>query len=236
MGMGWDASNGLAPIKEGGVVLKEILEVGGASYLIPALLLICSLHVTRGIFGLHGRRSQHRKEFLELWDSAQSKDDLWLEVAIRHLFGTYMPARVIRLTLSQSDKSQALRDLSELWPLLRFNECQNVSWRGHWNRSRKRRRIKRYLLLTGYVLLPFVAVGSALVAIGSPTGSFASWIYWVNAALLVVVAFICMEKAETAGVAEQVGDEWLARINLYAADANTRAQHPTQRAELEKAL
>jgi hypothetical protein len=75
-------------------VLKDILEVGGAGYLVPALLLLCSLYVTRGLWGLHGRRSQHRREFLELWDSAQSKDDLWLEVAVRHLFGTYNTCRL----------------------------------------------------------------------------------------------------------------------------------------------
>lgn len=217
-------------------MLKEILEVGGSGYLIPVLLLIGSLYVTRGIFGLHGRRSQHRREFLELWDSAQSQDDLWLEVAIRHLFGTYMPARVIRLALNQSDKSQALRDLSELWPLLRFNEESHMaSWRGRWLRSSKHRKIQRYLFLAGYVLFPLVAVGSALIAIGSPTASFASWIYWVNAALFVVVAFICLEKTETVGIAERVGDEWLARINRCAERAPTD-QRPAQQPEFERAL
>ena len=218
-------------------MLKEILELGGASYLIPALLLICFFNVTRALWGLHGRRSQHRKEFLDLWDGAQSKDDLWLEVAIRHLFGTYMPARVIRLALGQSDKSQALRDLSELWPLLHFNEdSQTANWRGRWYRSRIRRKIQRYFLLAGYALLPFVAVGFALIAIASPSNSFPSWTYWVNAALAAVVAAICLEKAETAGIAERVGDEWLARINRRATGTKEPNPRARQTAEQEKAL
>ncbi|MDR7100458.1 hypothetical protein J2X04_002839 [Lysobacter niabensis] len=214
-------------------MLKEILEVGGSGYFIPALLLICSLYVVRGIFGLNGRRSQHRREFLELWDDAQSKDDLWLEVAIRHLFGTFVPARFIRLALSQPDKSQALRDLSELWPLLQFEGASHAAtWRSRWHRSRRRRTIQRRLLIASYFLLPFIAIASALIAIQFPTTSFSSWIYWVNAGLFLVVAFICLEKAETVGIAEHVGDEWLARINGCAVNENTPSTHrPAARTE-----
>jgi hypothetical protein len=148
-----------------------------------------------------------------------------------------MPAGVIRLALGRSDKNQALRDLSELWPLLRFNEeAQIASWRRHWHRSRTHRRIQRYLFLTGYALLPLLAVGSALVAIASRSGSVASWTYWVNAALFVVVAFICLEKAETAGIAERVGDEWLARINRCAVDANVSTTHQALPPESRKTL
>jgi hypothetical protein len=207
--------------------MKELLAAGGSAFLIPAVLFGLILYATRGLFGLHGRRSQQRKEFLQLWTGAQDKDDLWLEVAIRHLFGTYMPAHVIRLALDQSDKNQALRDLSELWPLLRFDAATNTaSWRSRTNRRYSYRRLKRYALLSSYFLLLLVAAASALIAIHSPVGSLASWAYWINAVLLVVVAFICLEKAETASVAERAGEAWLARINRPSA-TNTHAAVPS---------
>jgi hypothetical protein len=95
-------------------LVKEIIAAGGSNLLIPAVLFVLMLYVTRGLSGLHGRRSQNRKEFLELWDSTRSQDDLWLEVVVRHLFGSYLPARIIRLALAQPDKAQSLLDLGEL--------------------------------------------------------------------------------------------------------------------------
>lgn len=89
-------------------MIKELIEAGGSGYIIPAVLSVLVLYAVRGAFGLQGRRSQHRKEFLEMWDSSRTQDDLWLEVAVRHLFGTYLPARVIRLALAQPDTSQGL--------------------------------------------------------------------------------------------------------------------------------
>lgn len=194
--------------------MKELLAAGGSAFLIPAVLFGLILYATRGLFGLHGRRSQQRKEFLELWTGAQDKDDLWLEVAIRHLFGTYIPAHVIRLALNQADKNQSLRDLSELWPLLRFDEATNTtSWRNRTNGSLSYRKFKRYALLSSYFFLPVAAAAMALIASHSPLGSLASWAYWINAILMLVVAFICLEKAETAAVAERAGNAWLARLN-----------------------
>ena len=77
--------------------MKELIEVGGANFLIPAVLSILVFYAIRGLFGLHGRRSQHRKEVLELWDGARSQDDVWLEIVVRHLVGVYLPAHAIRL-------------------------------------------------------------------------------------------------------------------------------------------
>lgn len=209
--------------------MKELLAVGGSAFLIPAVLFGLILYATRGLFSLHGRRSQQRKEFLELWTGAQDKDDLWLEVAIRHLFGTYMPAHVIRLALNQSDNNQALRDLSELWPLLCFDDAAKTArWRNRVNGSYWYRKFKRYALLSCYVLLPLVAAAMALIAIHSPVGSLASWTYWINAILLLVVAFICLEKSETAAVAERAGDAWLARFNSTGASAPQPTTELTQ--------
>jgi hypothetical protein len=90
------------------LAMKELVEAGGAGFLIPAVLFAIVLYAARGLFGLHDQKSKIRREFLELWDRARSQDDLWLEVAVRHWMGAYLPAHVIRLAFEQPDKSQSL--------------------------------------------------------------------------------------------------------------------------------
>jgi len=42
-------------------------------------------------------------------------------VKIRHLYGTHLPAHVIRSVLAHPHTSQALLDLSELWDLFDYD-------------------------------------------------------------------------------------------------------------------
>lgn len=195
-------------------MIKEILSAGGSGYLVPAVLLALVLYAMRGVFGLHDRRSRHRQEFLELWDSARSQDDLWLEVAVRHLFGTYLPARVIRLAMAAPHKSETLLDLAELWPLFHFDAAsQTVRWRRWRHSTQKRRTAWRYALLTAYFVLPCIGALTVSVAIISTPGSFSAWIHWINALLLFTLAFICLQRESVMRIAASTGQEWLVRIN-----------------------
>lgn len=197
--------------------MKELIEAGGSGFLIPAVLFGLVLYSIRGLFGLHGRRSQHRKEFLELWDASRSQDDLWLEVAVRHLFGTYLPARVIRLALAQPDKSQALLDLSELWPLFRFDpDSQTVSWLHSRHDTTAKRKNGRILLLIGYFFCAILAALSALVAFRSGPATFSGWTYGVFAVIVGFSSFVCLMREDTIKIAATVGDYWLIRVNQYA--------------------
>lgn len=198
-------------------MIKEIIEAGGSGYLIPAVLFILMLYAIRGVFGLQGRRSQHRKEFLEVWDSSRAQDDLWLEVAVRHLFGTYLPARVIRLALAQPDMSQGLLDLAELWPLFRFDpDSQTVRWMHRRHLKQRQRQKGRYVLLAGYFVCALMAALSALVAFQSGPSAALGWVFGICAMVLGFLAFICLAREDTIKVAATVGDDWLARINRSA--------------------
>lgn len=199
-------------------MINEILETGGSGYVILAAISALVLNASRGVFGLQGHRSQQRKEFLEMWDSSRTQDDLWLEVAVRHLFGTYLPARVIRLALAQPDTSHGLRDLTELWSLFRFDpESQTVRWMHRRHLTQKRRKTARYALLVGYFSFALMAVFSALIAFEFGPSAAAGWGYSILALALGFLALICLAREETARVAATVGEEWLARINRPAA-------------------
>jgi hypothetical protein len=194
--------------------MAELLAAGGSSYLIPTVLFVLVLYAVRGIFGLHGRRSQHRKEFLELWSDSRSQDDLWLEVAVRHLFGAYLPASVIRLALREPDKSQALWDLSELWPLFRFDpNSQTVRWLHKRHQTLRKRQMGRAVLVAAYFLFALAAVLAALIASKSGPTTFTGWLYGVCAVGTGFMAFICLMRENTIKVAARVGGDWLNRIN-----------------------
>lgn len=193
--------------------MKEILAVGGSAYLVPAVLFVLLLYVARGLFGLHGRRSQNRREFLELWDKARAQDDLWLEVAVRHLFGIYLPARIIRLALAQPDRAQSLLDLAELWPLLRFDaEAHCVSWRRSRYASLTRRRLGAAVLLAGYICLALLAMLAAFVAFTGES-TLLRWLYSLFAVVSGAWAVSFLARRDTMEVAVAVGDRWIACIN-----------------------
>jgi hypothetical protein len=206
------------------LVMKELVEAGGAGFLIPAVLFAIVLYAVRGIFGLHDQKSKIRREFLELWDRARSQDDLWLEVAVRHWMGTYLPAHVIRLAFEQPDKSQSLIELSELWPFLRYDRSsRTVEWGNRRLRTIERSRIGRFL----WVLVYFVSISFALLlAAGAYQLADADgqkWIYSIGAAIFFLGAFASLMRADTAKVIVTDGEEWIRRINDSVSPAGTHS-------------
>lgn len=194
--------------------MSEILAAGGREYLIPAVLFLVILYAARGLFGLHGRRSQQRKEFLELWMTSRIQDDLWLEVAIRHLFGTFLPAPIIRLALRQADQGQALLELCELWPLLHFDrDSKQVRWLHDRHRALKQRKLARAWFSVAYFLCASLAVFAAKTALTYGPTVFAGWLYGVGAVVSGLVAFVCLAREDTMKTAVRVGSQWVGRIN-----------------------
>lgn len=197
--------------------MTEILAAGGTSYLIPAVLFVLVLYVARGLFGLHGRRSQSRKEFLELWESARSQDDLWLEISVRHLFGAYLPTHVIRIALQQPDKAQSLLDLAEVWSLFQFDpETRTVNWKNKRHLTSARRRGGQIALLSAYFACALFAVLSAVIAANSGPSSLLGWVYGFCATVLGALAIICLLREDTIKTAASVGQGWVDRINQSA--------------------
>lgn len=197
--------------------MMELLEVGGTGYLIPAVLFGFVLYVSRGLFGWHGRRSQHRKEFLELWDQTRSQDDLWLEAAVRHWLGTYLPAHVIRLAMAQPDKTQSLIDLSEVWPLLRYDrDTRTVAWLHRRHLTVDKRKAGRAVLFAGYFASAVSSLLAAVVAAHHGPGTLSGWIYGSLSVVMFFLAMVCILREDTLKVAAVAGDEWINRINHSA--------------------
>jgi hypothetical protein len=204
--------------------VKELIEIGGVNFLIPAVLSILVLYAIRGLFGLHGRRSQHRKEVLELWDSARIQDGFWLEMTVKHLTGVYLPAHVIRLALAQPNKGEALSELAELWPLWRYNpETQTVDWLNQRHRTLVKHKAGRPAIFAAYFASASIAIASGVGAANFGPTTFYGWIFGAFAMLITVAAisFALYDNAiETAGA---VGEDWINRINRSAVPSEIRS-------------
>lgn len=217
-------------------MIKDIVDAGGPSLLIPAIIFILVLYAARGLFGLHGRKGQHRKEFLDLWDRTKAEDDLWLEVTVRHQFGTYLPAHIIRIALKHPASSQALVDLSELWALLRYEaSTQSVRWKHPRYEKLHRSPLRRSWPFIAYVLLASLGGLSALIAYHADHSLFVRWTYSFLSVVLIGAALIQLMRDEAIKVAAESGNEWIHRINaerrhsaptIEHGDENERASLP----------
>lgn len=193
-------------------MFKDMIAAGGPGLLIPIVLFALIIYATRGLFDLHGRRSQHRREFLEHWDPKRADDDLWLEVTVRHLYGQPLPAHVIRTALSHPHCSQALMDLSEIWEFYQYDsDTQTVSW-AH---TRHKRAVRTWLnhrwSLARYFLLACLAMAATYVAANA--SGLSQWLYAVAAAVLGICAFINLWHCDAEKTAANVGEIWIKRIN-----------------------
>ncbi len=194
--------------------MDKIIELGGKGLLIPAVLSVLVLYAIRGLFGWSGRRSQHRKEFLELWDNVRSQDDFWLEVIVRHLVGTYLPAHIIRLALKQPNKTQALFELSELWPLVRYDpDTKKAEWLHPRYRMLATQSIRRWVPIAVYFMsaMTFIFASRAAIVFGSET--FAGWVFGACAVIFGFGAIVALQRQDTINIVASVGDDWIGRIN-----------------------
>ncbi|UZW58921.1 hypothetical protein [Lysobacter enzymogenes] len=79
----------------------------GAQALLPLSAFMLLAWLVKGVFTLHRSRGQDRKDFLDLWAKQDQSDDLWLQVAVRHVYGEYLPAAVLRYLIRQPQGTRA---------------------------------------------------------------------------------------------------------------------------------
>lgn len=175
--------------------------------LVPVTLIVVAGAAVRGVFALYRSTGQARKEFLDVW-GRDHPDDLWVEVAIRHLFGTYLPAAVIRMLRAGPQAGRALLEVSDSWPLLEMDdETGDIRWRYKWHATRRIRR----LLRVGYWLVYFIVTGLSLliayVLVISPQHVPAP--YWAYPIVGIMVGLTCLHKEDQLQTANRAVPRWL---------------------------
>jgi hypothetical protein len=183
-------------------MLDRVLEISGQGAFVPILLLIGVGWMIPGIFAFARSRSSNRRDFLELWKGNPAPDDLWLETMVRHLFGEWLPADVIRSLLSSPQAGRALLEVSAAWSLLAYDdETRIVTWRNWSCATHLRRRFLACAYLAGYlVALPLAFLTAKyFVKLQLAGVEVIFWVYPIGLAMLAVflaIASVTLSEAD----------------------------------------
>ncbi|MEN1971285.1 hypothetical protein WCE34_02895 [Luteimonas sp. MJ204] len=190
-------------------MIKELLEASGGRLLLPLAAVLAGVYLARGLFGLSRFRSQSRRDFLELFRDWQQRDDLWLTVAVRHLFGAYLPPALIRRLMAGPQPGRALLEVANAWDLIDLqDDTGEVYWRSRFLGSERLRRFVKGSAMASYVMLAAAAV---LLGLGAYAGGWAiaaPWVLWVYAGFAAVLAFRCLDYGIEVERAHVAANRW----------------------------
>lgn len=191
-------------------MIEKLLEMSNGKLLIPVLCALVGAALVKGIFNLHRSKSADRRDFLDLWKSNETHDDIWLEVSVRHLFGTYLPASIIRDLMQSPQAARALLEASEFWDLLEMDdETLEVSWKKKRHATASKRNKWRYALNALY----FIAMGLGLFCIYLAVASNAQVTlvvsFWIYGIFLGGLGMRCLHLADKLTIASTGAPRWL---------------------------
>lgn len=133
-------------------------------------------------------------------------------MTIRHLYGTHLPAHVIRNALAHPHTSKALLDLSELWDFYEYDpQTRTVRWQHKFHRSTKARGLLRHWPTLRYFL--FATAGVAAGYYATRIQGLNQWIFAMFALIAGAAAFLSLWHGEALKVAATEGEAWIKRIN-----------------------
>lgn len=196
-------------------MIEDVVSALGNWAIMPAALLALAGYLISLLVGLYGTKSHARTKFLELWPAASKQDDMALEVTVRHGFGTYIPASVIRRACRLDHCADRIVLLAQLWSLLQHRRPDGrLQW------AKLSYADPKYLARVGrgftalYFVVALSAFGSFSVAIDLGHKSTLAWMCGVNGLLFLTVAFGMLGRAEMFSVARKHGERLLEEVNL----------------------
>lgn len=182
---------------EWGGIVKEWLDVfehGGALAWVACVVVLLA-GGTKGIFALYKQKSQARKELLEFWREGDKEDDFWLETLIRHNFGTFLPACLIKYLVRSRSPGSRLAKLAANWSWFEFDAPNHrILWKGLRGSSLVRV-VDRVLSLSCYAVLGMI--GYILATNGDQS------VQWLGIAFLAI-AIIILVHAFSLSEAEKI--------------------------------
>ena len=193
--------------------MSTLLDLDRGQIVVPALVTAFAWAV-KTVFGFHQWRGQNRREFLEIWKSGDKSDDLWVEVVVRHLTGTYLPAKVIRALGAAPGRAEALLEMSAAWPLLRLDESTGrIIWKNPNHRKRQQRRRRWRASNTGYFLCSYACVLSGMLASSLSATVGGAWIYGTISVMAGLSALRLLWKADELKSADAVAPSLIRLVN-----------------------
>lgn len=184
-------------------MLEGILSLLGKPFVLPASFLLIGAWALNKLIALHDSKRRNRIEFLEQWQSIDKMDDVRLEVTVRHLIGTYLPADIIRTVYRMPFPTQSLLDLAAIWPLIEFDQMTRIlKWKKPGYGDVKGRLQYRTIFLFGYIAFALGAFIFLYSAVGSDPSKPSAWISGINTVMLFGFATGCIARF---GMLDDVG-------------------------------
>jgi hypothetical protein len=195
-------------------VIERLLDITQNRILVPVLLVMGLAWAIKALFDLHQWRGQNRMEFLDSWEGGDKGDDVWLEVVVRHLIGNYLPASIIRTLLGAHGKVEALLEVGQVWPLLRWDEpSERVVWRKAEHNSHGKRFRRRWAHNVAYFIAAYAAVHLAMAAMSLPPTAGLAWMLGMMAFALGAVALRFLVLADNIEDADKLAPRWVEFLN-----------------------
>ena len=193
---------------------EHILSLLGKPFVLPASFLLIGAWALNKLMALHDSKSRNRIDFLERWGSVDSMDDLRLEVTVRHLFGTYLPAEIIRTICRMPFPSQALLNLGTIWPLVEYDPiARQLKWKRQGYGQSTGRRWYRVAFICGYVVLALIGLAFLHAAIESDPSKATAWIVGIGGLVLFAIAGSCFAQFDMLRDVERSVGALVAEIN-----------------------
>jgi hypothetical protein len=191
-------------------VINELLEASGQRLLAPLVTVSGGAVLVRGIFSFARSRSQDRRDFLELFRNWESQSELWLSVAVRHVFGAYLPSALIRQLMASPHPGRALLEVSAAWDFLDMDdETGEVYWRRRWLGSGRIRRLIFWCFPALYFVFAGIGFWLAYLGVRSPPEGGVGFGIWVYALACLGTAIFFLSYSDSLKEAHRAASPWL---------------------------
>lgn len=215
-------------------MLNELLNEGGGQWIIPISMMAAGVVLVKALFGFSRSRGQDRKDFLDLWAKADKSDDLWLQVAVRHVFGEVLPPALIRRFLAHPQGARALGDIAYAWPLLDMDEATGeLRWRRKRHYSERARRWEWSAWIATYVVVALAMFGFAWIAVLSGK-TFMGLCLWVLAVEAGFFAGRALLRAGRLGDAHESVPRWTRGLTWKHGGPDTQLGRSSRRSGKSK--
>lgn len=186
----------------------------------PGLALVApmaaaALAILKWSISRHDAQFARRKEFLQNWKHPDSLDDLSIEVLVRQLTGTYLPALVVRRVCRRgsTEIARTLQDLATIWPLVQWNSrTGTASWKKIAG-SHRIRVVKGLILSLAYFVAGTLGSTALIVVVLTKPEAIIGFASAAWGLVLIAFASTALWAADAWGTAVKHKDALLARAN-----------------------
>lgn len=191
-------------------IVNRLMELHGGQLLTPLAMFAVLVLIFKALSGLHQTRGSARREFLELFQDVDKKDDLWLSVAVRHHFGVYLPVSIIRRLCKLDQPARAIMEVADAWPLVDLDDATGeIRWRSNRHACTATRRRIAFAFLAGYFASAMCAALLAYILVVGQMSARASFVYWIWVVLGGVAALYCVHRSDLLRTGGQSLERWL---------------------------